>query len=144
MSFIVPGLYVGSLDDAVSEAFAESRDITAVLNVAAELVDLPVPRRVVVVKRVPLRDSMDENIVVRLDECCGFIEKNVSNGRNALVHCAAGVSRSASIAIAYVMRRYDMSFDDAYALVKSKRPRIDPNLNFVYQLMNYDRTRRST
>ena len=54
-----------------------------------------------------------------------------------LVHCAAGVSRSASTVIAYVMKKQGMSRDDAYAFVKKCRPGIYPNTGFRAQLLKY-------
>ena len=39
------------------------------------------------------------------------------NGR-VLVHCYAGVSRSATIAIGYVMKHFQMTLDEAYRLVQ--------------------------
>jgi len=46
------------------------------------------------------------------------------------VHCAAGVSRSASIVIAYLMKINHWTFENAYSFVKSKRKIIDPNFGF--------------
>jgi len=48
-----------------------------------------------------------------------------------LVHCAAGVSRSSSNVIAYLMRRKkNMSFNEAFNFVKKRRPVICPNYRF--------------
>lgn len=55
-----------------------------------------------------------------------------------LVHCNAGVSRSSSIAIGYLMWREELSFEDAYSQVKMARPSIHPNRGFHQQLQSYN------
>ena len=55
-----------------------------------------------------------------------------------LVHCRAGVSRSATVCIAYIMQKQGLSLDSAYEFVKSKRPVIDPNINFIRQLQKFE------
>lgn len=60
-------------------------------------------------------------------------------GTGVLVHCKQGVSRSATIIIGYVMRTKKMRFQQAYDFVKRKSPPISPNLELVYQLMDYEK-----
>ena len=55
-----------------------------------------------------------------------------------LVHCQAGVSRSATITIAYILKHSKMTVMEAYRYVKSKRVIIAPNFNFMGQLMEFE------
>lgn len=45
-----------------------------------------------------------------------------------------GVSRSAAVVIAYIMEKYGLCYEEAFALVKAKRRFISPNIGFVAQL----------
>ncbi len=56
-----------------------------------------------------------------------------------LVHCQGGVSRSAAITIAYLMYHMKLPLKDAYKFVKDKRSCIAPNLNFMGQLMEFEK-----
>eukprot|EP00731_Ephydatia_muelleri_P025039 Em0017g122a len=57
-----------------------------------------------------------------------------------LIHCMAGISRSVTLVIAYLMQYYRLPMQQAYQFVKDKRPAISPNLNFMGQLVEFDRT----
>lgn len=66
-------------------------------------------------------------------------EEAHQSGRGVLVHCQAGVSRSATIVIAYLMKHTLMTMTDAYKYVRGRRPVVSPNLNFMGQLLEFER-----
>ena len=55
-----------------------------------------------------------------------------------LVHCLAGISRSATICIAYLMYHKRLPLEAAYDFVKCRRQLIAPNLNFMRQLVEFE------
>ncbi|NXU40888.1 DUS16 phosphatase, partial [Drymodes brunneopygia] len=135
---ILPHLYLGCQRDVLNKELMQQNDIGYVLN-ASNTCPKPdfIPESHFL--RVPVNDSFCEKILPWLDNSVDFIEKaKASNGR-VLVHCLAGISRSATIAIAYIMKRMDMSLDEAYRFVKEKRPTISPNFNFLGQLLDFEK-----
>ncbi len=54
-----------------------------------------------------------------------------------LVHCRAGVSRSATIVLAYCMHDLGMKLKDCLKMVKEKRKIVDPNEGFMEALKTY-------
>jgi len=87
-------------------------------------------------------DSFGEPISEHFDECIEFIKHGMVEGK-VLVHCHAGISRSATIVIAYLMYvnvqdGKPPNYLGTHNFVKSKRECINPNFGFVAQLMEYD------
>ena len=60
-------------------------------------------------------------------------------GGHVLVHCVAGVSRSSSLCIAYLIKYKRMTLRQAYYHVKQRRPIIRPNVGFFRQLIDYEK-----
>lgn len=85
--------------------------------------------------RLPVADSLDENLTPYLQTAIDFIEEGVQKQNCAtLIHCHGGISRSAAVVIAYLMRSQGLSYDAAFQLVKAQRRAISPNSSFVKQL----------
>jgi len=63
------------------------------------------------------------------------LDRAVFGNEKTLVHCQAGVSRSASLIIAYLINRFDVTALEAIAFVRSRRPCVDPG--FLVCLEDY-------
>jgi protein-tyrosine phosphatase len=127
-------LYLAGQDVANSLEQLKIYKITHILNLTSNIENLFEPK--IKYKRIKMYDTLDQDIVVYLDESFDFIDEclNIPNGR-ILVHCNAGVSRSASIIIAYLIyKNHFDSYTSAYENVKKCRPIIQPNPNFIQQL----------
>merc|ERR1711962_1014706 len=66
-----------------------------------------------------------------------FIDQIKNKNGKILVHCKAGVSRSATICLAYLISNSKKCLNDAYDEIKSKRRVISPNFNFMGQLLSW-------
>nr|VZI33198.1 unnamed protein product [Spirometra erinaceieuropaei] len=69
---------------------------------------------------IKLADDPSQNILSVLEEALLFVEENIQEGA-VLVHCLAGVSRSATIVIAYIMRKYRIPYNEAFYRVTRMR-----------------------
>jgi dual specificity phosphatase 12 len=95
---------------------------------------------------------VQENIIIHLDQGVNFIKQGLEAGGTVVVHwylslflilCSnAGVSRSASFVIAYMIREQRMKFEEALAFVQNKRPVVFPNNGFIKQLREYGKMKQ--
>ncbi|RWS26495.1 Dual specificity protein phosphatase 8-like protein, partial [Leptotrombidium deliense] len=138
---ILPFLYLGSQHDAMNGELLRSHNITYELNVSTTC---PKPDFIKDshFMRIPVNDNYSEKLLPHFPKACNFLDKVRESNGCAIVHCLAGISRSATIAIAYVMRHLKMSSDEAYRYVKSKRDSISPNFNFIGELLEFERQLR--
>ena len=85
--------------------------------------------------RVPVYDSLKTDIAAYFDEAYNFIDEALEDDEGkVLVHCRAGVSRSATIAIMYMMRSIPIPPEEALERVREARPCVNPNPSFWRQL----------
>ncbi|CAJ1992562.1 dual specificity protein phosphatase [Leishmania donovani] len=134
---IVPYLYCGSLRSAQSQMVYRKLNITYLLTVGRQLVPVPPEgghHKVIVVDDIP-----GANIRMSFQEAVNFIEESQSKKSGCLVHCFAGLSRSATTVIAYLMIKRGMRLDEAYLVTKKGRPAILPNKGFFDQLVELDK-----
>ena len=93
-----------------------------------------------------LIDNEDQNIIHYFEITNHYIDniisKNISsssqyNKNKILIHCICGVSRSVTILLAYIIKKYNYTPQYALKLVKKKRNIANPNPNFMKQLWTY-------
>ncbi|KAM6997130.1 dual specificity protein phosphatase 19-like isoform 1-T2 [Tautogolabrus adspersus] len=136
VGIIRPFLLLASQDAAQDIDTLQRLKVSHVLNVAYGVNNL-FPDQFVY-KTLEILDLPDTDITTYLGECSSFIDRAREQDGVVLVHCNAGVSRSSSIVIGYLMLREGLQFDDAYSQVKLARPSIRPNPGFYQQLQNYE------
>ncbi|XP_070779832.1 dual specificity protein phosphatase 8 [Enoplosus armatus] len=138
LSVILPRLYLGAESDVTQDRLA-SLGISYVLSVSRcspQPSFLPHSRYL----RIPIDDSLWADLLPWIPQALRFIDAAMSSGASVLVHCAAGISRSPALAVAYIMYSLGMDLDQAYRFVKERRPSISPNFNFLGQLQHFQGT----
>lgn len=100
----------------------------------------PSPNSPVVSKQILIRDRHDHNLIEHFPGICAFIQDALRPGEhmkgkrnNVLVHCYAGVSRSASAILAYLIWSQYLHYGQALATLQEARPIVRPA--FERQLM---------
>jgi protein-tyrosine phosphatase len=81
-------------------------------------------------------ESYGHDLDEYLESATAFIARHIAHGC-VLVHCGAGVSRSAAVVIAYLCRYAGMSYSEALGFVKAKRPQVGPADAFAIAIKNW-------
>lgn len=135
LSQILPSLFLSGADGAENALLVSRNGITLIVN--ATLFHAVAPPPGVEVLRVPVSDLPSSRIDRHFDRVAERIHGN--RGGKTLVHCAAGVSRSPTLVMAYLMKFRGATLRQAHALVRDKRPHIRLNRGFWEQLLSYER-----
>ncbi|KAF1936512.1 hypothetical protein EJ02DRAFT_448007 [Clathrospora elynae] len=81
------------------------------------------------------------DIVPDLHKLVKVIDERVKQGKRVLIHCQCGVSRSASLVVAYgLFKDPQMSVQEAYDAAKKRSKWIGPNMNLIMQLQEFRNT----
>lgn len=142
---ILPRLYLGDIHTATNKEEIARLGITDMITI--EIKPLQAADLAQCVKRylfINVMDHSKQDILSHLETSYEFIDSALKGpGNKVYVHCVAGISRSASLVIAYVMKSRSMSYAEAYEMVSEKRRIVDPNEGFARQLVLYQRMRYS-
>ncbi|GCB79214.1 dual specificity protein phosphatase 1-A-like [Scyliorhinus torazame] len=133
---ILPFLYLGSALHSSRKETLQSLGITALLNVSSNCPNCF--EGIFQYKCIPVEDSHMADISAWFCEAIDFIDSVKNNGGRVLVHCQAGISRSATICLAYLIRTQRVGLEEAFDFVKQRRGVISPNLGFMGQLLQFE------
>jgi len=137
-------LYLSGCGPVTAENL-ESLGITAVVCALSEVEERRMmadrtPPESVKKMYVRLVDTDSSDIAAHFDSAAQFINDEIKAGGRVLVHCAAGISRSATLVLAYLMRYGNYDLRKAFNLVKSVRRVVRPNNGFFQNLIDYERS----
>ena len=136
-------LYLGNYYDATDAIILNELGITHVVDATSEELSRQNVQNNMHLEylSIPIWDIEGVNIMEHFDNVINFINTaKIQNSNNKiLIHCRAGISRSATFVIAYLMHSHIVSsLKDALTLVVTERPYILPNISFRSQLMEYE------
>ncbi|EFA80966.1 leucine-rich repeat-containing protein [Heterostelium album PN500] len=132
---IIDGVYLGCRECSINKQFLRENNITHILTIANLK---PLYPSLFKYKVINIEDVDYENISMYFNETNEFIDDARDNGGAVLIHCRAGISRSASATIAFIMYKNNLSYEEAYQITEKGRPRICPNMGFRKQLKDYE------
>ena len=133
---VIPGLYIGGAAPARNKEYLKRHQITHVVQ-ATEDSSVPHPYDFEYLK-IEIPDYEDANIQLHFKKSNEFIEAAINNGKSVLVHCMAGISRSASLVLAFLVEKRSLTLNSAYQLLKTSRPHVFPNSGFRKQLRDFE------
>lgn len=138
---ITDHLYLSSLQ-ALTPNRLRQLGVTQLISVMADPIPGEITAQVERHTQIPVEDIDYSNLRRHFDEVADRIAREARRGGKTVVHCMAGISRSATMVLAYLVKHHGMSLSAAYEYVLSIRPCIHPNTGFWRQLIAYEEARR--
>lgn len=137
---IIPHLWLGNFDSSQNREFIIRNHITVIVNCTK---DLPFPNFKGIYKyRVPVDDNLQRKEIISMSKWIGrilpVIMRHYKQKQNILIHCAAGMQRSAIVVLSFLYKYCIPDAVLAYFLIKNKRPiAFTPNMNFKNSFTSY-------
>ena len=137
---IEKNLWLGDYRSATDNKFIEDNNIKCVINLSKDLnfTDLEIDKY-----RVPIHDNRsresDLGMIEHFDSVYDKMKYYIDNDQGVLVHCRAGMQRSATVVALYMMKKYKINFDNARKIIRKKRCiAFYPVINFIGPLKYFE------
>lgn len=119
---ILPGLWLGNAKASQDESFIRQHNIQVVFNCTKNLSFSPI---IPIKYRIPLDDNLEEEEIRNMElwsaEVCFKILKEYNEGRHILVHCMAGMQRSAASVALVIIVLKKLHAPDAMNFIRERR-----------------------
>jgi protein-tyrosine phosphatase len=138
---IIPRLWLGNAKASMNEEFITRNNIQVVFNCTK---NLPFSLHIPIKYRIPLDDNLQEEEIRNMELWSGEIAYKILqeyiSGRTILVHCMAGMQRSAASVAMMLIAYYKYHALDAMKMIKEKRGiAFYPRANFGRSIDYFDR-----
>ncbi|XP_067293703.1 dual specificity protein phosphatase 14 isoform X2 [Pseudorasbora parva] len=129
-------LYIGNGKTANNSSVISSLNITCIINATQDIRNLNIPT--IDYMHVSVSDDPESRLTEHFDTVADKIQQVSDEHGRVLVHCNAGVSRSATLCLAYLMKHCHLTLAEAHLRLKAQRPIVRPNSGFWRQLIEYE------
>lgn len=136
---VLPNLYLGNAKTSADITQLKKYGIHYILNVTPNVPNMFETDQSFKYMQIPVSDKLSQNLSSFFPEAIHFIDEAREKEHGVLVHCLAGISRSVTVTVAYLMQKKHMTLNEAYDHVKRCKPNISPNFNFMGQLLDFER-----
>jgi len=120
---IIPRLWLGNRKASQDVVWVRRNNITSVFNATK---DIPFASGTEFMYRVPVDDNLQDDEIRNMElwswEIVFKVLKDYNAGKCILIHCAAGMQRSAAIVAMVLIATYRCTTDEAIKYIKRKRP----------------------
>ena len=127
---IIDNIYVGNYKFALDANLMIKEGITHILNCGNGLKNFYENDNLFKYLYIPLYDSESQKLEKYLEKSNKFIKEGSENGNKILIHCGAGMSRSVTLCLMYMIIEKKYKFSEANKIMKEKRPCALPNMGF--------------
>ena len=143
---ILPRLWLGNKSASVDMEFLQRNSITVVFNCTK---NLPFSSTITKKYRVPIDDNLEEIEIANLEkwapEIVYKIRKEYAAGRTILIHCHAGIQRSAAVMAMTLIVLLGEPLSNIMAYIRSKRPvAFFPRANFLEAMRGFEASWKQT
>jgi protein-tyrosine phosphatase len=135
-SVIIEGIVIGNGYNSLNQGKLKEHSIKYVINATKEFPNSFEDQGIKYL-RIPVMDWKSESMKEYFDVIVAFFDQAAEANANIFVHCYMGSSRSATAILVYLMKRKNMSLDDALALLKKQRPIVNINNKFLDEVKDY-------
>ena len=138
---ILPGLWLGNARSSMNEDFIKQKNIQAVFNCTK---NLPFSPMIPIKYRIPVEDNLQEAEIRNMELWSGEIAFKIldeyTKGKPVLVHCAAGMQRSAaSVAFMLIVFKKMRALEAMKFIKEKRRIAFHPRANFGRAIDYFDR-----
>ncbi len=130
---VFDGLYIGDIFAAQNIAWIQNNQFGGVVDLSNSPTIIKFPPQIDVL-RIAVDDNAHSKLTPYFKRSHNFIASYLDKKKKVLVFCRAGISRSATITIHYLMKSFSLTVEDAISFLKKARPQIQPNNGFMRQL----------
>ena len=139
---ILPNLWLGNIRAATSAQWLGEKGIKCVFNCTKDIVIIPTIQRQY---RVPVDDNLQAEEIRNLElwsyEIVFKMMREYKTGQPILVHCHAGMQRSAACMAMFLIVAKNMTPEQAMRYIKERRPiAFTPAVNFMKSIQIFEKT----